>query len=91
MTFVPLRPSPLFSCHSLSLKKMRGVYVRPSVCPPLYLSTLHPPRFRTYSVVCVKIYCREQRLEREKGKVRMQDGKRINEEKEGKQGDRNAV
>jgi len=41
--------------------------------------------------VCVKIYCREQRLEREKGKVRMQDGKRINEEKEGKQGDRNAV
>jgi len=31
----------------------------------------------------------EQKLGREKGKVMMQDGKRINEEKEGKQGDRN--
>jgi hypothetical protein len=33
----------------------------------------------------------EQTLGREKGKVRMQDGKRINEEKEGEQGDRNAL
>jgi len=33
----------------------------------------------------------DQKLGREKEKVRMQDGKRITEEKEGKQGDRNAL
>ena len=55
MTFVPLRRSPRFSCHSPFFDK-DARRLRASVCLSLYLSTLHPPSYRTYSVVCVKIY-----------------------------------
>ena len=74
---------------------MRGVNVRPSVFVFIYL-TPTKISYIQYSVcenivpVWTAVNGEEQSLGRA-WKVSLQDGKRINEEKEGEQGDKNAL